>query len=121
MNKPIKLSIGVDLLGKNLCEKEDGIYFWEGNDQKSIVKVSEEQNNAIEVEYTKRLIEYKKELCKTAAIQKLSETDWVVLSDVDVGNKQEFLDYRNQIRNLAINPVENPIWPEKPNSVWSNI
>lgn len=46
----------------------------------------------------------------------LKETDWVGLTDVNTTNKQAWLDYRQQLRDIPqifINP-ENVIWPTKP-------
>ena len=33
--------------------------------------------------------------------------------------KSEFESYRSQLRNLILNPVEEPIFPEEPNPIWS--
>jgi len=63
-------------------------------------------------------------LCKRKAKQLLSESDWSVLSDVTIGtpaltNQADFIAYRTQIRELAVNPVANPIWPTEPTPIWS--
>ena len=68
----------------------------------------------------KRLSEFKKQNCKDQAKQLIANSDWSVLPDVNITNKSEFENYRSQLRNLIINPVEDPIFPQKPNPIWSN-
>ena len=67
----------------------------------------------------KRLSEFKKQNCKDQAKQLITLSDWSVLPDVNISNKSEFESYRTQLRNLIINPVENPIFPVEPNPIWS--
>lgn len=66
---------------------------------------------------------------KNKAIRLLSETDWTASEDVGnpqvanpyLVNQAEFLAYRSQIREIAINPVEGFInWPTKPTEQWSS-
>lgn len=65
---------------------------------------------------------------KTTAIGLLSATDWVNEPDVyDINstphllNRQDFLTYRNQLRQIAVNPVAGDIqWPVKPTEQWSD-
>ena len=66
------------------------------------------------------LIIQKKQNCKNQAKQLIASTDWSVLPDVNITNKSEFENYRTQLRNLILNPVENPIFPIEPNPIWSN-
>lgn len=63
---------------------------------------------------------YKKEQCKDKAKQLLSQSDWSTLPDVQaqLSNYQDFVNYRSQIRNLVINPVENPVFPSEPEARW---
>lgn len=65
---------------------------------------------------------------KQIASQKLYETDWTTISDVTdptksnpyLVNSDEFIAYRNAIRQYAVNPVEGFIdWAVKPVAVWS--
>ena len=61
--------------------------------------------------------------CKTKAQELLKATDWATLSDVTTGspkltNQEEFLSYRSALRDLAVNPVENPAWPTSPVEAW---
>lgn len=66
-----------------------------------------------------RLSQFKKEQCKTESKKRIANSDWSVLQDVNISNKSEFINYRSQLRNLILNPVEEPIFPEEPQPVWS--
>ena len=59
-----------------------------------------------------------KDACKAQAKALLAASDWSVLSDVGLANKADFEGYRATLRNLALNPVENPTWPTEPQPVW---
>lgn len=61
----------------------------------------------------------KKEQCKSESKIRIANCDWSVLPDVNISNKSEFENYRTQLRNLIINPVEDPIFPIEPNPIWS--
>jgi hypothetical protein len=63
---------------------------------------------------------YNKEQCKDKAKQLLSLSDWSTLPDVQAQllNYQDFVTYRSQLRNLVINPVENPVFPSEPEARW---
>lgn len=63
---------------------------------------------------------YNKEQCKDKAKQLLSLSDWSTLPDVQIqlSNYQDFVNYRSQLRNLVINPVENPVFPSEPEARW---
>jgi hypothetical protein len=68
-----------------------------------------------------RLIAYQpKQDCKDQAKQLLSLSDWSTLPDVQAQllNYQDFVTYRSQLRNLVINPVENPVFPSEPEARW---
>lgn len=60
-----------------------------------------------------------KNLCKSIAKRLIAETDWAVLPDVNLLNKTEFETYRATLRNLIINPVINPIFPDQPIAIWT--
>ena len=66
-----------------------------------------------------RLFQFKKEQCKSESKKRIANCDWSVLPDVNISNKSEFESYRTQLRNLIINPVEDPIFPIEPNPIWS--
>lgn len=64
--------------------------------------------------------------CKQEASRKLYATDWTSIADVAspannpyLTNQAEFLTYRGQLRQLAVNPVASPIWPTEPTPIWS--
>lgn len=72
--------------------------------------------------------EKEKEQNKNIATQLLSDTDWSTLPDVTdatknpyLVNSQEFVDYRNQLRQIAVNPpvIVSP-WPTRPTEQWSS-
>ena len=65
-------------------------------------------------------VELKKQDCKDKAKQLLSQSDWSTLPDVQaqLSNYQDFVNYRSQLRNLVINPVENPVFPSEPEARW---
>ena len=67
-----------------------------------------------------KLSEFKKNNCKEESKKRIANCDWSVLPDVNIINKSEFESYRSQLRNLILNPVENPIFPVEPNPIWSN-
>lgn len=73
----------------------------------------------LESKYLDSLSIFKKQNCKNQAKQLIANSDWSVLPDVNITNKLEFETYRNQLRNLILNPVENPIFPEEPQPIWS--
>ena len=60
-----------------------------------------------------------KDACKAQAKALLSASDWSVLSDVGLANKIDFETYRSTLRNLVLNPVENPTFPTEPTPVWA--
>ena len=66
--------------------------------------------------------------CKATAQQLLSATDWTTIPDVSnpevsnpyLMNQSEFAAYRSTVRNYAVNPVVDPVWPTIPTEQWSN-
>ena len=65
--------------------------------------------------------------CKQKATQLLYETDWTTIPDVANSavsnpyllNQSEFAAYRSSLRQLAVYPVADPVWPTKPTEQWS--
>lgn len=56
---------------------------------------------------------------KMVAESKLAATDWAVLPDVNITNKDEFVAYRAVIRDYVLNPVGGDIdWPVEPKAIW---
>lgn len=67
---------------------------------------------------------------KTIAVNKLQATDWTTIPDVSdptksnpyLNNVQDFVVYRNAVRQYAINPVAGDInWPAVPQEVWTTV
>lgn len=65
--------------------------------------------------------------CKRMATELLYATDWTTIPDVAntannpyLMNQQDFIAYRNSVRQLAVNPVVNPVFPVKPAEQWSS-
>ena len=63
--------------------------------------------------------------CKQEASQRLYDTDWTTIADVAnpvnspyLANQADFIIYRNAVRKLAVNPVANPVFPDKPDQIW---
>ena len=76
-------------------------------------------NNLVEYDANAVQVEANKLSCKEQAKSLLAASDWSVLSDVGLQNAADFVAYRSALRNLVINPVENPVVPTEPNPVWS--
>jgi hypothetical protein len=57
-------------------------------------------------------------LCKSKARHLLERSDWAVLPDVAISNRQEFEAYRTSLRALYFNPVPEPEFPQEPKAVW---
>jgi len=53
--------------------------------------------------------------------QKLQESDWSVLPDVDTTlvNKDEFVKYREGLRMMLVQKLEYTVLPTEPTPVWS--
>lgn len=67
---------------------------------------------------------------KSTAVSKLQATDWTTIPDVAdpaksnpyLANAQDFVVYRNAVRQYAINPVAGNInWPSIPQEVWTTV
>lgn len=66
--------------------------------------------------------------CKAIAVSILNATDWTSIGDVGnpqmsnpyLVNQAAFITYRSQVRALAVNPVENPVFPTAPTEQWSS-
>lgn len=64
--------------------------------------------------------QYDLKLCKNTSIGKLYRTDWTQLPDrsIMIENLQDFIEYRNKLLELVLNPIENPIFPTEPKAIW---
>ena len=67
---------------------------------------------------------------KQTAVIKLQETDWAIISDVAdpaksnpyLSNVQDFVIYRNAVRQYAVYPVAEEInWPVVPQEIWVKV
>lgn len=72
----------------------------------------------IEIDQVK-LSKIQKDLCESKAKQLIFKCDWSVLPDVNLQNKSDFESYRSKLRELIVNPVENPVFPIEPDPIWS--
>lgn len=79
----------------------------------------------IQNEYNNLPAEEKKLRCKNQASSLLYETDWTTIPDVAdptnspyLTNQAEFIAWRSQIRQLAVNPVVDPTFPPTPSPAW---
>lgn len=69
-----------------------------------------------------------KNACKQQASALLYATDWTTIPDVAnpsdsnpyLINQREFMTWRSEIRQLAVNPVVDPVWPTQPTPQWGN-
>jgi hypothetical protein len=50
--------------------------------------------------------------------EELAKTDYTVLPDVFLKNKDEFISYRVTLRKLIISPNLCEILPQKPKAIW---
>ena len=66
--------------------------------------------------------------CKATATSILQATDWTSIADVGdptksnpyLVNQAAFISYRSTVRNLAVNPVIDPVFPTAPTEQWSS-
>ena len=66
--------------------------------------------------------------CSAQAKAILQETDWTSIADVGdstkanpyLVNQAAFISYRSTVRNLAVNPVVDPVFPTAPTEQWSS-
>jgi hypothetical protein len=69
---------------------------------------------------------FAKNVCKNKASELLYATDWTTIADVTnpanspyLTNQDAFIAYRNALRKLAVNPVDDPVWPTLPTATWA--
>jgi hypothetical protein len=86
--------------------------------------------NDNEVSYDLALVDEQaaKDACKAQATSILQATDWTSIADVGdptksnpyLVNQAAFISYRSTVRNLAVNPVVDPVFPTAPTEEWSS-
>jgi len=81
--------------------------------------------NEVSYDLSAVTIQAQKDDCKSQASALLYATDWTTIPDVAdpannpyLTNQAEFIAWRSQIRELAINPVVEPVFPTQPTPVW---
>jgi len=65
---------------------------------------------------------------KAQAVNILNATDWTSIADVAdpeksnpyLMNQAEFIAYRSTVRNIAVNPTFDAVFPDQPQEIWSN-
>lgn len=77
------------------------------------------EGNQVQYDEAAVNIEAGKLSCKDTAKQLLQTTDWTQANDCPLVNKADFTAYRATVRELAINPVTNPVFPELPSEQWN--
>lgn len=102
------------------------IFNWIGNEWEGLEWLDERPcptREEWEREKTRLISIQPLENCKMQAKQLLSDSDWSELPSVIEGleNSNEWKSYRIEIRKYIINPVENPIFPNKPETLWKDI
>ena len=85
------------------------------------------QDNLVQYDSAAVEEQAKKIDCKKQASDLLYATDWTTIPDVAnpennpyLINQADFIAYRNQVRQLAVNPVVSPVFPTKPTEQWSS-
>jgi hypothetical protein len=72
----------------------------------------------VQDEITRLTLEEPFNACVSEAKKLLADSDWAMLSDVNISNKADFEAYRAQLRTLMFNPVESPVFPTEPQPAW---
>ncbi len=72
-----------DVLGINaVCQKEDGLFYvWEGNDDASVVALTDEQIAQVQAHVDANLPVWHLQELRRVRDEKLAETDWWVVAD----------------------------------------
>ena len=94
-----------------------------GNEYSGLEWMDQEQTCPTEEEIDAEIVRldsiYPLEACKREAKQRIADTDWSVLPDVNLTNKADFEAYRATLRGLILTPVADPQWPTEPEPVWA--
>jgi len=92
------------------------------------VDIPQPTKEACDAEIAVQTQEAPLESCKQQASGLLYKTDWTTIADVAdptksnpyLTNQAEFIAYRSQVRQLAVNPVVNPTFPPVTTAQWSS-
>lgn len=90
--------------------------------------IAQPSKDACDAEIARLTADQPLQACKEKASSLLFGTDWTTIPDVAnpqtsnpyLMNQAEFMAYRNQLRQLAVNPVADPVWPVAPTVQWSS-
>lgn len=129
----LPLAIPNDVASLNWFDEEIGDIFKIDGSQEKITKLPTWAQTCVEV-YTKNLPKPNpaptpEEINKQEAQAGLYETDWTSIPDITdpakciptLTNQAEFLQYRNQLRAIVLNPPSTLVQlPVKPKAKWSN-
>lgn len=113
--------IDYNILALNNLVK-DAKFSWVGFEWEGLIwqdQRPQPTKEAWEIEKARLIVYQPKQNCKDQAKILIANCDWSVLPDVNIANKSDFENYRSQLRNLILNPVEEPIFPEEPQPIWS--
>lgn len=84
------------------------------------------EGNQVQYDLQAVTMQTQKNDCKSQASSLLYATDWTTIPDVAnpentpyLTNQAEFIAWRNQIRQFAVNPVADPVFPTQPTPIWS--
>jgi len=94
------------------------------HDPNGIITSFEEYQSVVDEWYAKDVIRktpapITADINKAIAKEKLLNTDYVYLPDVNITNISEFDTYRSTVRNIFFNPVDGEIdWPTEPTPIW---
>jgi acyl-CoA thioesterase len=84
------------------------------------------QGNEVSYDLAAVTAQAQKDDCKAQASALLYATDWTTIPDVAntannpyLTNQAQFIAWRSQIRELAVNPIVNPTFPTQPVPTWS--
>jgi hypothetical protein len=90
--------------------------------------IAQPTQQACDEEILKQGLDAPYQACKQQASGLLYATDWTTIPDVSDSavsnpyllNASEFAAYRSQVRQLAVNPVVDPVFPTVPTAQWSS-
>jgi hypothetical protein len=87
----------------------------------SCTPITNDQAHALLAEQNKPTNQQLLDACKAEAKQRLADTDWSQITDVAqvLLNKSDFDNFRALVRNIYLDPVSQPTWPEEPKAVWT--
>jgi hypothetical protein len=93
------------------------------------VDIAQPSQEACDNEIARQVQEAPLAACKEQASGLLYKTDWTTIADVAdptksnpyLMNQAEFIAYRSQVRQLAVNPVVNPTFPPVPTAQWGTV